>query len=288
MKKRFGPTVIQGSIMGIAHNKLWAHVPRSAREEIILPYVTVQNMSECIKLRGSGAPGQSLISNQILKRLLPASLQQYVNAVNLLFEKQRFQEGLLKVTQVLVLKEGPTRDPTNEKDYRPLGLQDDPIKAATKYALQFFTKWSAKYQVVNEWQFANRKGVKPWYAIRLIRNLYTQQYREKGTFAAALLDAEDAYTSASHNRLKEAFKLAKVPQDFVRYIMNQIRGYDLTMLTGRGKTKEIRIGSGFTQGDVFAPIGFCLYVDPLTQAMCRLNIGIRIKGHLISIVVLGG
>lgn len=190
-----------------------------------------------------------------VKDLKSAPMRMLVKWLNLFLLTGKLPRCLKRSTTVFIPKK---KDPKAPNDFRPISL--------SSVISRLFNKILAK-RVLQCVKFDYRqRGFLPIDGcaenIVLLEELLSRSSRKirKRPLFVAMLDIKNAFGSVAHEAVVKALACSGASQPLVDYVSDLYSDYR-TVLSSRGREKEVVIRRGILQGDCLSPVLFNLVMD---------------------------
>uniref|UniRef100_A0A914Z562 Reverse transcriptase domain-containing protein n=1 Tax=Panagrolaimus superbus TaxID=310955 RepID=A0A914Z562_9BILA len=179
---------------------------------------------------------------------------------------------------VLLYKKGDANDPGN---YRPISCLNTCYKVLTGALTISLLSHCYKEKILNQEQRALRKGEWACFVSHVIDKVVKQALmNRKESYSVLWIDCKKAYDSLGHKYLKEVLGKIGIPQWMYNSISNIMSKWSLRYTMGTTVSQSLNVLNGVLQGDVLAPLLFCIGLVPVSHALRKLIPVIKLKGSV--------
>ena len=218
---------------------------------------------ELSRLAGKKAPGNDGILNETLKHM-PEDFHDCVHKIFVdMWRQRRTPDHWKTALTVLLYKKD---DPTQVKNYRPIGLLPAIYKLWTAIVTRCLTMFVEHHNLLSDAQEGFRGGKNTVRQIhRLIMALEDASHSGSPIYVL-YVDFVNAFGAVDHRRMAHILKMQGYPEDIVDVVHDLYCGAGTVVRTPAGETQRVEnLGKGTVQGDPLSPLLFIIAMDPLLR-----------------------
>jgi len=251
-------------------------------KDTVFNYVIDEQMiNKILKSLNTGCSiGFSGISNELFKygnnqetrRIIKTILELYINYnIRPMF----FNMGIIKL---IVKDENKNHDDTN--NLRPITISDTITIIYEKIMILLINNCMEPKQE----QFGFKSNSSCAHAIFTVRELALSAKRKKKHMIICALDASKAFDKVNRSRLFSLLK-GKLSNELLRSLINYYDQLTLTVQINKSYSKVFKTKYGVKQGGPMSPRLFAVYVEPLTDMLKSVTIGVKFGNLTINHVL---
>jgi hypothetical protein len=103
----------------------------------------------------------------------------------------------------------------------------------------------------------------------VLEDFWSAKAKKGGNLFVMLYDQRKAYDSVQWYALRDALRRCALPEDFIEYVQNSLRGARARVRTAGGLTAPFDILTGVRQGDPLSALLYLFFIDPLLCGLCE-------------------
>lgn len=225
-----------------------------------LHFTSEEVRNACSKMKNNKSPGPSNIPAEVLKTVAQQKPSCLLPVYNRLGNEATFPTEW-KVAKLVLLRKG-NKPLENPSSFRPICLLDVEGKLYEQLLLERLTKDLDRTGGLSNNQFGFRKGRQTMDAINEIINIAGRAGAQRELCVAITLDVQNAFNSASWQRILENLKRKGINECLISIIASYLSDRKILIETEKG-IKQRKINSGVPQGSVIGPTLWNVLYDEL-------------------------
>jgi hypothetical protein len=247
----------------------WASIykPKNINNTIyenLLKEIGMEELMNTIKTRkNNSAGGRSGITYEWFKRMGPRALSHFNMILNRIL-KEGYIPNDWKLSDILPIPKKEVWE--NDLDLlRPIALLEAPRKILTKILTDRLGRILLKEEILQPNNWAGLPGGNTEQPI-IIANNVLEEARSKGKECWVLFqDMKKAFDSVSKESIGKALHRIRLPEKAINLILDTFTERKGRVITGWGYTEDFETKGGLDQGDVWSPLLWRIFYDPLIE-----------------------
>jgi len=227
-------------------------------EPIATQLITSEEVNQAIRSTpGDKAPGEDQIPNHVLHKALPWIKEYLTVLFNACLKLGHNPEHFQQSVTVVLRKEGPGRDYTIPKSYRPIALLNTLGKALESIIARRLSYLMEEHHLLPRTHYGGRRGISTDHAIlKLVERIRHAWGQGRHVVSLLLLDVAGAYDNVSHKRLIHNLKKRGL-QGYTPWIASFLANRRTRLRMPEHTSPSFNTSTGIPQG---SPISSILYL----------------------------
>ena len=121
--------------------------------------------------------------------------------------------------------------------------------------------------------------------VKILQQVIKQQRKRKKEYNIVFLDLAKAFETVSHKSIKNGMRRKGISEEVIDGILEMYESSVTTINIRRKTTRKVNINSEVKQGCPLSPLLFNIITDELISKLKSRNIGIKMTGQPIVVMV---
>ena len=227
-------------------------------EDYNLP-ITINELINCLKTCTESAPGEDLITYNMIKKTHPTCKDNILRIFNQIWNENTYPKAWEQAITLSFPK--PNKNKSLKDNYRPIALTSSLCKLFEKIVNIRLVKTLENRQVISNFQFGFRKHRSTIDALLRIQTDILDAFSRKEHTIAVFFDIKKAYDTAWRHNILETIHKAGIRGNLAYFIKNFLNTRKFKTQIGAIQSDEVEQEQGVPQGSVLSCTLFLLAIN---------------------------
>ena len=236
-------------------------------------YCSAVTLSELLNIVHNLKTSKSCVGNSMSASLLKDCIDHISSPLlylcNLSFEQGIFPDQLKMARVVPVFKKGSKLIVSN---YRPISITNPFGKVLEKMMHSRMMSYLDKFKILYDYQFGFRKNHSTSFAVIDVVNMIQNQLHEGNYVMGIFMDLQKAFDTINFKILLDKLEHYGFRGSSLNWFKTYLTGRTQFTVVGSSKSTSRITSCGVPQGTVLGPLLFLLYINDITNSVCKSKI----------------
>ena len=248
-------------------------IPVNSDEADVIGLVTVTHLRRLLQdTKQCSAPGEDMISYDLLKICQDSTLQVICNLFNQCLKKRIFPDIWKRAKVRMLLK--PGKDKEQASSYRPISLLPCLGKLFERLINQHLVKALTEKQFINNAQAGFSKGRSSQEHLFRLAQGVSNGFKERNCTVALFVDVKAAFDSVWVNGLKHKIRQIGLPVQLEKLLFSFLDNRSLRVFIDGSWSDVVNLGAGTPQGSSLSPTLYLIFVNDLPSSLDQSRIAV--------------
>ena len=234
-------------------------------EEYYNDDINMEELEHALKTCKKTAPGEDLISFEMIKHLGKLTKNYILKYFNKLWKEKKFPEAWRHALVLPIPK--PAKDPSNPTNYRPISLTSSMCKLMEKIVNNRLTWYLKKNRVITPTQFGSLKKRSTIDSLANIEHYIRKNYKEKKITGAIFFDIEKAYDTTWRHRVLKQLHEYDLRGNLPIFISNFMKQRTFQVKFHNTLSEKYELSNGLPQGSVLSGTLFIIGINNIVKQL---------------------